>query len=219
MFLRDICATAFSAGLAHAMVKGLEFLADQGRLSQFVCRKTVHITTGPAFVLTWPLFRLALVGSGVIKNEATIKAVSRGGQRQELLAGPLLYIAVVIAMTLQFWRHSPVGLLALCMMCVGDGLADIVGRRYGTTHLPYNTSKTWAGSLAMFAGGAVVSTAYVTLFSSMGYFAISKKSTVPVIWLTALLATIVEGLPIYSFVDDNFTVPLAAAVFGQLLMP
>ena len=53
----------------------------------------------------------------------------------------------------------------------------------------------------------------------MGYFDISKKSTVPVIWLTALLATIVEGLPIYSFVDDNFTVPLAAAVFGQLLVP
>ena len=72
--------------------------------------------------------------------------------RQELLAGPLLYIAVVIATTVQFWRHSPAGLLALCMMCVGDGLADIVGRRYGTTKLPYNASKTWAGSLAMFAG-------------------------------------------------------------------
>ena len=64
-----------------------------------------------------------------------------------------------------------------------------------------------------------MSTAYITFFSSMGYFDISKKSTVPVIWLTALLATIVEGLPIYSFVDDNFTVPLAAAVFGQLLVP
>ena len=53
----------------------------------------------------------------------------------------------------------------------------------------------------------------------MGYFDISKEGTLLVVWLTAFLATIVEVLPIYSYADDNLTVPLAAAVFGQLLMP
>ena len=72
--------------------------------------------------------------------------------RQELLQGPLLYIAIVVSITLIFWRDSPVSLLALCLMCGGDGLADIVGRTYGTVKLPFNHKKSWAGSFAMFAG-------------------------------------------------------------------
>lgn len=74
--------------------------------------------------------------------------------RQELLRGPLLYIAIVVSVTLLFWRESPIGLLALCLMCGGDGLADIVGRRYGSAKLPFNHSKSWVGSLAMFTGTA-----------------------------------------------------------------
>ncbi len=72
--------------------------------------------------------------------------------RQELLRGPLLYIGVVTAVTLLFWRESPVGLMVLSLMCGGDGLADIVGRRYGSARLPFNHSKSWLGSLAMFTG-------------------------------------------------------------------
>lgn len=34
----------------------------------------------------------------------------------------------------------------------GDGLADIVGRRFGGVKLPWNSNKSWAGSLAMFIG-------------------------------------------------------------------
>ena len=39
-------------------------------------------------------------------------------------------------------------------MCGGDGLADVVGRRYGSAKLPFNHSKSWVGSLAMFTGKA-----------------------------------------------------------------
>lgn len=72
--------------------------------------------------------------------------------RQELLRGPLLYITIVVSVTLLFWRESPIGLLVLCLMCGGDGLAHIVGRRYGSAKLPFNHSKSWVGSLAMFTG-------------------------------------------------------------------
>ena len=37
----------------------------------------------------------------------------------------------------------------------GDGLADIIGRRFGGVKLPWNTAKSWAGSLAMFIGVCV----------------------------------------------------------------
>ena len=46
------------------------------------------------------------------------------------------------------------GVAVFSLMCGGDGLADIVGRRLGKTHkLPWNASKSWAGSGAMFLGG------------------------------------------------------------------
>ena len=37
-------------------------------------------------------------------------------------------------------------------MCGGDGLADLVGRKFGSAKLPFNKNKSWAGSLAMFVG-------------------------------------------------------------------
>ena len=73
-------------------------------------------------------------------------------RRQELLRGPLFYVLIMTAVTVAFWRDSPVGMMVLSLMCGGDGLADIVGRRFGTAKLPYNRAKSWAGSLAMFAG-------------------------------------------------------------------
>ena len=79
--------------------------------------------------------------------------LSMGGSRRELLRGPLYYVLSVMASTALFWRDSPVGVLILGLMCGGDGLADIVGRRLGgTARLPWNAQKSWAGSLAMFAG-------------------------------------------------------------------
>lgn len=52
------------------------------------------------------------------------------------------------------------GLIALSLMCGGDGLADIVGRRLGHLgRLPYNPAKSWAGSAAMFIGGLAFSLA------------------------------------------------------------
>jgi dolichol kinase len=52
----------------------------------------------------------------------------RSGRREELLRGPLLYAAVHVAVTLLCWRHSPGGILALSVLCGGDGLAEVVGR-------------------------------------------------------------------------------------------
>lgn len=72
--------------------------------------------------------------------------------RTELLRGPLYYVVIMTAATMVFWRQSPVGMMVISLMCGGDGLADIVGRKFGSAKLPFNRTKSWAGSLAMFAG-------------------------------------------------------------------
>ena len=72
--------------------------------------------------------------------------------RRELLKGPLYYVLVLLAVTLLFWRQSPIGITVVALMCGGDGLADLVGRKFGSAKLPFNQNKSWAGSLAMFLG-------------------------------------------------------------------
>ena len=73
--------------------------------------------------------------------------------RSELLRGPLYYVLVLMAATTVYWRDSPVGVVAMSLMCGGDGLADVVGRRLGQgNRLPWNPAKSWAGSAAMLLG-------------------------------------------------------------------
>ena len=72
---------------------------------------------------------------------------------KELLRGPTFYVLALIATTLAAWRASPVAALVVALMCGGDGLADIAGRRWGGKgRLPWNGAKSWAGSAAMFLG-------------------------------------------------------------------
>ena len=78
---------------------------------------------------------------------------SKDACRSELLRGPLYYVLVLMAATTTYWRESPVGVVAMSLMCGGDGLADVVGRRLGRGNaLPWNPAKSWAGSGAMFLG-------------------------------------------------------------------
>lgn len=106
--------------------------------------------------------RLLLVGAGLVDDPGLVKSTSRSGERGELLRGPLYYVLVLIGATTVFWRDSPAGLIAVAMMCGGDGLADIVGRRWGAgAPLPWNTSKSWAGSGGMLLGGGGMAVGWV----------------------------------------------------------
>lgn len=237
---RDVyCAVAAAIG-ATIWVKIFNTLAKRGVLDQKLSRKLVHSTAGPLFVLTWPLFsaapgakllaavvpalnatRLLLVGSGVVRDEGLVRSVSRSGDKGELLKGPLYYVLVLIGATLLFWRDNPAGLIAISMMCGGDGLADIVGRRWGTTaKLPYNEQKSWAGSAAMLAGGYGMSYGLITLFCSLGFFSCYPPAAMlGSLGTIALAATIVESLPINKVVDDNMSVPVVSVVLSLLLLP
>lgn len=93
--------------------------------------------------------KLAFAAKGTdAESTRLITAVSRSGEAKEVLGGPLLYCAVLLLATLFGWRTSVAAVVAICQMAVchiidertrglfrscqvGDGLADIVGRRYG----------------------------------------------------------------------------------------
>jgi phytol kinase len=210
-----------------------DFAAHQGWISSHLSRKIIHMGTGPLFVLCWFLFsdtpisrylaalvplaitlQFIFVGTGLIRDEAAVKGMSRTGDRREILRGPLFYGLVFILLTIIYWKDSPIGMVALMLMCGGDGLADIFGRRFGRIQLPWNPKKTWLGSLGMFTGGWIFAAVILAVYLATGYFTGSWFSYLPALTLITLAGTLVESLPIKEI--DNISVTLAAVLVGHL---
>ncbi len=234
--LQDLVATIVTFAVALGWLRLIDFFAHRGLIEQRLSRKIIHIGTGPLFVLCWNLFsaepwarwaaalvpfaitaQFVAVGLGWMKDEAAVKAMTRHGDPREILRGPLFYGIVFVVCTVVFWRHSPVGVLALMLMCGGDGLADIVGRRLGTAKLPFSPDKSWAGSAAMFAGSFVFAFGFVALFNAFGNFqpALELGRAAGAVVVIALAATAVEALPFHDI--DNLTVTAAALALGLAL--
>jgi len=223
--------------VALAEIRALDFAAHRGWIGSRLSRKLIHILTGPLFVLCWLFFptpdlwyyrwlaalvpllftvQFALIGLGVVKDEASVKAMSRNGDRREILRGPLFYGIIFVVMTVLYWKDSPIGMTAVMLMCGGDGLADILGRGMKSPKLPWNKEKSVAGSLGMLLGG------WVLTMLILGIYVLAKTSgfgsfggyVLPVT-IIAVAATLVESLPIPDV--DNITITLAAVALGYLL--
>ncbi len=234
---QDIVATGFTFALSLVWLRLMEALAHRGVLTPQLSRKLIHIGTGPLFLVCWHLFsaqpearffaalvplaitaQFAAVGLGFMQDPAAVQAMTRHGDRREILRGPLYYGLVFVAATLIFWRGSPVGVVALMLLCGGDGLADIVGRRWGRVPLPFNPSKSWAGSLAMAVGGFVFALAFLALFNALGDFS-PPRGLGPAalkLALIALAAAVVEALPLGD--ADNLTIAATGVVLSLLLL-
>jgi phytol kinase len=227
-------ATVFTFLIALAFLRLMDFLAHRGIIESRLSRKIIHIGTGPIFVLCWLMYpdvfigrwlaalvplvitlQFALVGLGVIKDEAAVKAMSRTGDRSEILRGPLFYGIAFVAMTLIYWKDSLIGIPALMMLCGGDGIADIVGRRLNSAKLPWSPEKSVAGTISVFLGGWLLTMLIFGVYVFMGTFSgPMTRFLVPVTWV-ALGAALVESLPFKDI--DNLTITIACAIIGHLV--
>jgi len=89
----------FAAALVELRL--LDFFAHRGWIESRLSRKLIHIFTGPIFLLCWLLFpdvwyarwlaalvplgitiQFAMIGLGIMKDEASVKAMSRNGDRR-----------------------------------------------------------------------------------------------------------------------------------------
>jgi len=93
---------------------------------------------------------------------------------------------------LSFLNNPLEVMAAVFIMSVSDGVSTLIGR-YGKRRLFYNKKKTLEGSVAFF------------LCSLFTYPILG-----PISIILALLATIVESIPI---LDDNITLPIAMIIF------
>lgn len=226
-------AAAITLAISLVWLRMMDFAAHRGWVESRLSRKVIHITTGPIFVLCWFLFRdtpdarwwaavvpflitvqFALIGLGVIKDDASVQAMSRSGDRREILRGPFFYGVVFVALTLIFWKDSPIGMIALMLMCGGDGIADLVGRRIPSPKLPWSREKSVVGSLSVLVGGFILAAFILWVYVAARVFPAPFSGYLVPLAILSLAAAAVESLP-YRDVD-NLTVPLAAVLVGLL---
>ncbi|WKZ40364.1 MAG: phosphatidate cytidylyltransferase [Anaerolineales bacterium] len=230
--MNNYIALALTFAIALGFLRLMDFFAHRGWIESKLSRKLIHIGTGPIFVLCWFFFnddpsarwlaalvpfaitvQFALIGFGVIKDQASVDAMSRTGDPKEILRGPLYYGIMFVALTLIYWRESPIGIIALMMMCGGDGIADIVGRKFASAKLPWSRDKSIAGTVSVFLGGWLMSAVIVFIYVSAGVFPGGFTDYLLPISSIALVGALVESLHYKDI--DNISMTLASALVGH----
>ncbi|MBY9015150.1 MAG: hypothetical protein KGD68_05595 [Candidatus Lokiarchaeota archaeon] len=237
-FVWDIIATVISIVILLALVQINGVMQKKGKVSQIITRKFVHIFAGPIFLVTWMLFsgeiishyiavivpllfvlQFVAIGTGLMKNESFVASMSRSGDPRELLQGTLYYSIVMVLMTF-FWFYvpstginnaNPTALLIIGCVSGGDGLADIIGRKYGGEKKfgIKKSEKTIIGSIGMLGGSILVSSILVLIFSlEVPNFNLITL-ILPII-IVSIVATVVEALSPKGI--DNFTIFLAVII-------
>lgn len=240
--VRDVACTLGGTVGAVGWLGVWTWLAQKGLVDSKVSRKVVHCGSGPLFLLTWPLFSntyltraiasivpatnaLRLLKAGTSsgekgKDSGLVSAISRSGNPAEVLQGPFVYTLVLLASTAGGWLTIP-AISAVCQMAAGDGMADLVGRRWGTVKWPWSETKSVAGSAAFFVAAFLATLGEIAWFHAFGSLAISPEECVGRVAIISAACALVELIPLQRFLgivgDDNFSVPIVGAGLAMLL--
>jgi uncharacterized protein (TIGR00297 family) len=184
-------------------------------------RKVIHIgCVGFAFLLRdmTPGEAALMAAAAFLFNWQVLpriggKSLWRGADRERGYPwGILLYPLAVLGLILWFWHSLPLAAAAWGILAVGDGMASLVGQTLGGPRLPWNPAKGWAGSLAFVVFGALAAAVLLawTARLPLDPHAWHAGRTLGVAIGLALVCALVESAP--TTLDDNLTVPLAAAL-------
>lgn len=235
----DLIAMVISivAVMMVVLINGV--IQKSGKLSSDVTRKIVHIFAAPVFLVTWMLYSgttfsryIALIvpllfvllfvgiGTGKVVNEAFVGSMSRSGDPAELLKGTLYYAIMICVVTI-LWFYAPAGnpmaFIVLGCLAGGDGLADIIGRKYGGDRKfgVGGAEKTVAGSIGMFIGSFLFSFILIAIFS-LEFASFDLIVLFLPVLVMSLVATIVEAITPKNL--DNWTVPIAVVIMAVVFV-
>lgn len=183
------------------------FVPDDPELT----RKIVHIGSGNVILLAWwfGISQTVIVSAAIIAAAIAIvsylvpilPSIESVGRKS---FGTLFYAISMGVLTGCFWQDAPqYAVIGILVMAWGDGLAAIVGQRFGQHQYQIGTiNKSWEGSLAM-TGAAFWLTATVLYFTAGNTW-----QTWTIALLVAVVATTCEAFSKLGI--DNLTVPLAS---------
>jgi len=237
MIAQDAIVTGLASVLAVVFNWSIAWGLEAGYYDSKTGRKLTHIGSAPLYIILWPIFseaggaryfaglvtltnifRLYLAGTGDAAESSLANTISRSGDKSEVLGGPFIYVCLFQVFILAFWRDSFPGVVAMTTMAAGDGMADIIGRRYGRNGYKWplgDGQKSLVGTVAFAVSAFAVTLGVCCWLIATG--ALSSSLTL-VALATRILAiscicALVEILPIG---DDNYTVPGSAALLSAL---
>lgn len=176
-------------------------------------RKVVHIGTGNVILLSWLLELPAWVGicSAVLAGIVTLisyrlpilPGVNSVGRKS---LGTFFYAVSIGVVSAVFWplQLPYYGVIGILIMAWGDGLAAIIGQKYGKhPYTIFGNTKSWEGTLTMLcvSYAIVASVLFIVQGSNWQTWVVG----IPV----AIAATAVESIAQWGL--DNLTVPLVSA--------
>ncbi|MEA5619807.1 SEC59/DGK1/VTE5 family protein [Cronbergia sp. UHCC 0137] len=185
-----------------------------------IVRKIVHIGTGHVVLIAWWLNIPAIVGitASILASAITLLSyifpilpgINSVGRRS---FGTFFYAVSIGILVAGFWHlHQPqYAALGIMIMAWGDGLAALIGQRFGKhKYKLLGSDKSWEGSLTMAVVSYFVSS--VILFATQG--------NIWEVWVVSLtIALIATTLEAFSFLGiDNLTVPLGSAASAYMLI-
>lgn len=239
LIFRDLGASFTCALLSLIFVKSITGLAKKGMVQPRDSRKIIHSLSAPLFMLLWPLFsdlwgarlfaalvpllqgfNLFLAGTkqGGEDGDDLSKAISRSGDAGEALQGPFIYVVILFFAIVLGFRDNLSPMIALSTMAAGDGMADIIGRRFGKNNKWFfSEKKSVAGTLAFITAASMSSTLLALWFQYTGLVPIGLPlhEMIQRIVLISSLSATVELLP---FFDDNWSVPITSALLASFLL-
>ena len=87
--------------------------------------------------------------------DSVLSLVYRDYELKGISVEPLSYfISVLSLFYLSFFIDEKICFAAIAILAAGDGVAGVVGRRYGRHRFPFNENKSWEGTLSGFAAAS-----------------------------------------------------------------
>jgi uncharacterized protein (TIGR00297 family) len=181
-------------------------------------RKLAHMAAGGGAILLRYLAwweALVLVALALAFNLYALPRLAGGSlmrareTARQFNSGVVLYPLSLLFLIVLLPERMDIVAAAWGILAVGDGMATLAGRRFGSRPLPWNREKSVEGSLAFFICGGAAGALLcwwcrpAIIPPPYSWFSIG----IPV--LAAAVAALVETLPIR--LDDNVSIPLTAA--------
>jgi dolichol kinase len=221
----NLLAALLTIVYVFSLVALMEVFVTRLGLARDLSRKITHIGAGmiiaflPLFddthwskylnVSIFVIWIVLLVQKGLFAdvNDEAVKTMTRTGDRRELLKGPLYFVIVATICGTLFYKTFE-GVLAMAILGWGDGMAPVIGSRYGKIKYKILSQKSLEGSLTMFASAFIASLLLIQ-------FIIPQEYNFNRILILSAIATVAEGISPKEL--DNFTIPIAVISGAQFV--
>ena len=241
---RDTIVLSSSALLAAILLLAVGRLRNVGVLNSIAARKIVHVSCAPLWVITWTfytndttsryyaaalpmtvlicvIFKLGGLNRMVGREKVMAPMGDGGGEsskgESEGMEGIAWYLVMMMSVALLGWRKEVAGVVAISMMSFGDGVAEVVGRKWGDWGRWWGEDKkgkSFAGTAAFVVAGWIGSLGLLKVLNALGMQACNGVDNV---WQIGVIAAVCAFVELIPGINDNIAVPAVAALLTKFL--